>query len=60
MTRPVLAAARYDSGDYPHGEERDMNMTGKVKWFTAAGEFGLVRVRSRRGTAAENVPEATA
>ena len=60
MTRPALAAARYDSDDYPHGKEWNMNMTGEVKWFAAAGEFGLVRVRSSRGTAAENVPEVVA
>ena len=60
MTRPALAAARYDSDDYPHGEEWDMKMTGEVKWLTAAEEFGLVRVRSRRGTAAENIPEVAA
>ena len=37
-----------------------MSKTGDVKWFTAAEGFGLGRVRSRRGTAAENVPEVAA
>jgi hypothetical protein len=60
MKRPPLAAVRYDSDGYPHGKEWDMNMTREVKWFTAAAEIGLVRVRSRRGTAAENVPEVAA
>ena len=60
MTRPALAAARYDSDDYPHGKEWDMNMTGDVKWLTAVVDFGVVRVRSRRGTAAENIPDVAA
>ena len=58
MTRPAFAAARYDSDDYPHGEEWIMNMTGEVKWLTATVDFGLVRVRSRRGT--ENLPDVAA
>ena len=60
MTRPALAAARYDSDDYPQGEEWNMNMTGKVKWLTAEVDFRLVRVRSHRGTAAENIPDVAA
>ena len=60
MTRPAFAAARYQSDDYRHGKEWDMNMTGELRWFTAAREFGPLRVRSRRGTAAENVLEVAA
>ncbi len=60
MTRPAFAAALYDSDDYPHGEEWDLNMTGKGKWLTAAEDFGLVSLRSRRGTAAESMPEVAA
>ena len=60
MTRPALAAARYDADDYPHGEEWDMNMTGEVKWLTAAMDFGLVCERSRRGTAVKNIPDVPA
>jgi len=37
-----------------------MGKTGDVEWFTAAEGFGLGRGRSRRGTAAENVPEVAA
>ena len=55
-----MAAVRHDSDGYTHGKEWDMSKTGDVKWFTAAEGFGLGRVRSRRGTAAENVPEVAA
>jgi hypothetical protein len=37
-----------------------MNRMGDVKWSTTAEGFGLDRVRSRRGTAEENVPKVVA
>jgi hypothetical protein len=49
-----------DSNDCTHGKGWVMSKTGDVKCYTAAEGFGLVRVRSRRGSAEVNMPEVAA